>query len=408
MFTPAMLLAASLAVPHGDARLAPTPDTAPAAAAIEVRRPRHAVASASDAGLRSTELMRAETAIDEEIRRGAFPGAALAAGRYGHIVLEEGLGHVGLDPTDEPVDPDWTLYDLASLSKVVGTTSAVMLLWEDGRIDLDAPVSSYLPEFTGNGKEHVTIRHLLTHTSGLPDGADMGAPSADDALARALRVPLRRQPGASVEYSDVGFVVLFAAAERAAGEPLYRLLDRRLFGPLGMTSTTYVPGEGCERCVSTARGAASFRGKVHDPTARQLGGIAGNAGLFATVHDLARFAAMMANGGELGGVRVFRERTVREFTRRQAGAGTRAMGWDTPTGGDAGAAGSRISRSAFGHTGYTGTSLWIDPDRGTWVVLLANRTYDPRGANRIQALRRTVHDAVADAADQARYALSRD
>jgi CubicO group peptidase (beta-lactamase class C family) len=407
MFTPAMLLAASLAVPTSAHAAAPA-DTAPAATVAVVRRSRHRVTPAAEAGLSSTELLRAEQAVDEEIRRGAFPGAALAAGRHGRIVLEEGLGHAGFDPADEPVDPDWTLYDLASLSKVVGTTSAVMLLWEDGRLDLDAPVAAYLPEFTGDGKERVTIRQLLTHTSGLPDGADMGAPSADDALARALRVPLRRQPGASVEYSDVGFVVLFAAAERAAGEPLYRLLDRRLFGPLGMASTTYVPGEGCERCVSTARGAASFRGKVHDPTARQLGGIAGNAGLFATVHDLARFAAMLANGGELDGTRIFRERTVREFTRRQPGAGTRALGWDTPTGGDSGAAGSRISRSAFGHTGYTGTSVWIDPDRGTWVVLLANRTYDPRGANRIQALRRSVHDAVAAAADHGRYAVARD
>ncbi len=356
---------------------------------------RHPLSSADDVGLSGIGLSRAEQAVLDEISRGSFPGASLAVGRWGHVVLEEGLGRTGYGEGE--VDPDRTVYDLASLSKVVGTTTAVMLLVEDGKMSLDDPVQAYLPEFQGAGKDRVTIRHLLTHTSGLPAGADVYGGTPEEGLLRLLRVPLGHSPGMNVEYSDVGFVVLFAAAERAAGEPLYRLLDRRVFGPLGMTSTTYVMGEGCLRCAGTSRGrGVAYRGRVHDPISRRLGGIAGNAGLFSTAHDMARFAAMMANGGQLGDVRVLRAATIREFTRRLPGTGTRAMGWDTPGQPGTGAFGARGSDRSFGHTGFTGTSIWIDPERGTWVVLLANRTYED-GPNRMQALRRTVSDRVSDA-----------
>lgn len=358
------------------------------------RLPAHELSSAAAAGLSSTGLARAEEAVWEEINRGSFPGASLAVGRWGHVVLEQGMGRVGASGGE--VDPDRTVYDIASLSKVVGTTTAVMLLVEDGKMSLDDPVQAYLPEFMGINKNRVTIRHLLTHTSGLPAGADVYASTPEESLQRLLRVPLEHAPGMRVEYSDVGFVVLFAAAERAAGEPLYRLLDRRVFEPLGMLSTTYVMGEGCMRCAGTSRTRGdAYRGKVHDPISRRLGGIGGNAGLFSTAHDLARFAAMMANGGELDGRRILRSATVRTFTQRQPGTGTRALGWDTPGAPGTGASGSRVSDRSFGHTGFTGTSIWIDPDRGTWVVLLANRTYE-EGPNRMQALRRAVHDRVTD------------
>jgi CubicO group peptidase (beta-lactamase class C family) len=385
MYLPALL--GLLAFAHA----APTdPDPVPGAP----RTPRHELASASEAGLSSVALSRAEAAVWDEINRGSFPGASIAVGRWNHVVLEEGLGRTGYGEGE--VDPDRTVYDLASLSKVVGTTTAVMLLVEDGKMSLDDPVQAYLPEFMGIGKDRVTIRHLLTHTSGLPAGADVSGATPEDGLLRLMRVPLEHSPGMHVEYSDVGFVVLFAAAERAAGEPLYRLLDRRVFSRLGMNSTTYVMGEGCLRCAGTARDRGmAYRGRVHDPISRRLGGISGNAGLFSTAHDMARFAAMMANGGELNGVRVLRAATIRSFTQRQPGTGTRALGWDTPGAPGTGASGTRVSDRSFGHTGFTGTSIWIDPDRGTWVVLLANRTYED-GPNRMQALRRTVHDRVAD------------
>ncbi|HEX2209934.1 MAG TPA: serine hydrolase domain-containing protein [Longimicrobium sp.] len=356
--------------------------------------PAHELSSAAAAGLSATALTRAEEAVWDEINRGSFPGASLAVGRWGMVVLEQGMGRTGAGGGE--VDPDRTVYDIASLSKVVGTTTAVMLLVEDGRMSLDDPVQAYLPEFQGYNKDRVTIRHLLTHTSGLPAGSDGAGATPEESLLRLMRVPLGHAPGMHVEYSDVGFVVLFAAAERAAGEPLYRLLDRRVFEPLGMLSTPYVMGEGCLRCAGTSRSRGdAFRGKVHDPISRRLGGIGGNAGLFSTAHDLARFAAMMANGGELNGVRIFNRATVRTFTQRQPGTGTRALGWDTPGAPGTGAAGSRVSDRSFGHTGFTGTSIWIDPDRGTWVVLLANRTYEER-RNRMQSLRRTLHDRVTD------------
>ncbi len=386
MHLPALLgLAAIL---HG----APTDPTDPPGPR---RVPGHELSSAAEAGLSATALARAEEAVWDEINRGSFPGASLAVGRWGRVVLEEGMGRVG--SSGAQVDPDRTVYDLASLSKVVGTTTAVMLLVEDGKMSLDDPVQAYLPEFTGYNKDRVTIRHLLTHTSGLPAGSDAGGPTPEEALLRLMRVPLAHSPGMRVEYSDVGFIILFAAAERAAGEPLYRLLDRRVFEPLGMLSTTYVMGEGCLRCAGTSRTRGdAYRGRVHDPISRRLGGLSGNAGLFSTAHDMARFAAMMANGGQLEGVRILRQSTVRTFTQRQPGSGTRALGWDTPGAPGTGAAGSRVSERSFGHTGFTGTSIWIDPDRGTWVVLLANRTYE-EGRNRMQSLRRTLHDRVADA-----------
>lgn len=372
---------------------APSDSTEPRG--IPPRVPTHELSSAAAAGLSATALQRAEDAVLDEISRGSFPGASLAVGRWSAVVLEQGMGRVGAGGGE--VDPDRTVYDIASLSKVVGTTTAVMLLVEDGKMSLDDPVQAYLPEFTGVNKDRVTIRHLLTHTSGLPAGYDGAGPTPQESLLRMLRVPLEHAPGMQVEYSDVGFVVLFAAAERAAGEPLYRLLDRRVFEPLGMLSTTYVAGEGCLRCAGTSRQHGDlYRGRVHDPISRRLGGISGNAGLFSTAHDLARFAAMMANGGELNGVRVFQQGTVRTFTRRQPGTGTRALGWDTPGAPGTGASGTHVSDRSFGHTGFTGTSIWIDPERGTWVVLLANRTYED-GPNRMQALRRTVHDRVADA-----------
>jgi serine-type D-Ala-D-Ala carboxypeptidase len=362
--------------------------------------PSHPIDAPHVAGLGISELLRAELAVIAEVNRGAFPGAALAVGRWGQTVIEQGIGYLDWGLGAPSVDPDLTIYDLASLTKVVATTTAVMLLVEDGKMELDAPVSRYVPAFSGGARDRVTIRHLLAHNSGLPAGAGLPTHSPDMALGRAISVPLVRAPGAAVEYSDVGFIVLFAAAEQAAGEPIPNLLQRRVFGPLGMTSTSFYPGgPDCHRCAPTGqrRDGTVHRGVVHDPMAGALGGVAGNAGLFSTAHDLAHFAAMMASGGQLDGVRILSPATIVEFSRRQPGAGTRALGWDTPAANGAGAAGIKISPRAFGHTGFTGTSLWIDPDRGTWTVLLANRTHQPRASNQIQAVRRTVHDWVATA-----------
>ncbi len=360
--------------------------------------PSHWTAAPTDAGFTAAELERAMYVITDEVYRGGFPGAAVAVGRWNRTVMERGIGTLDRTLGSPAVDPDRTIYDLASLTKVVATTTAVMLLVEDGVMELNAPVSRYLPAFSGGGKERVTIRHLLTHTSGLPAGGNINADTPRESLERAIAIPLVRAPGARVEYSDIGFIVLWAAAEAAYGGSLEEMLRQRVYEPLGMWSTGFNPGEDCWQCAPT-EDRPGFRGIVHDPLARKLGGVAGNAGLFSTVHDLSRFAAMLVNGGELDGVRVLQKGTIDLFTMRQPGAETRALGWDTPDEKGEGAGGLRISRSAFGHTGFTGTSLWVDPERGTWTVLLSNRTYRPNGPNRMQALRREVNDLVATAID---------
>jgi CubicO group peptidase (beta-lactamase class C family) len=342
-------------------------------------------------------LEGALNAVRAEVKRGAFPGAALALGRGSRAEVVEGVGSTAWK--GETVDAERTVYDLASLTKVVSTTTAAMLLYEEGRLDLDAPVSRYLPEFTG--RDRVTIRHLLAHTAGFPAGATPRGATPEARLASIIATPLNREPGESPVYSDVGFVVLFAALERAAGEPVPALLERRVWKPLGMKATRYTPGEDCARCAPTYRLASgkSVAGIVHDPTARSLGGVAGNAGLFSTAADLSRYAAMLASGGALEGVRVLKTETIDTFAVRQDGARERALGWETPKSDGTGPVGRTMSGRAFGHTGFTGTSLWVDPAHQTWAVLLSNRVYDTSGPNRIQKLRRTVHAFVTEAAD---------
>jgi CubicO group peptidase (beta-lactamase class C family) len=208
-----------------------------------------------------------------------------------------------------------------------------------------------------------------------------------------------QQPEETVLYSDVGFIVLGRVVERAAGEPMDSLLQRRVWGPLGMNSTRFQPGRGCHQCAPTLtlEDGTPFAGETNDPLARQLGGETGNAGLFSTAHDVARYAAMLAGGGALDGVRVIQESTVHEFTQPQPGAGTRDLGFETfcREGTVPDQKGCRTPY-AFGHTGYTGTSLWVDPSRDIWVVLLSNRSYDPHASNDIQVVRRRLFDLATD------------
>jgi|DewCreStandDraft_1066081.scaffolds.fasta_scaffold04312_2 CubicO group peptidase (beta-lactamase class C family) len=362
--------------------------------AVPARDPDHEVVDPALVGVRRSALIEAELTLARAVHRGLLPGAALAVGRRDRVVIERGLGRLDGSFAAPVIDPDRTLFDLASLTKVVATTAGVMVLFEQGKLRLDDPVARYLPGFTGGGRERITVRQLLTHTAGLPEGRDLFGPPPF-AWAQLLSTEPVRPPGSTVRYSDVGFAILWKVLEAAAGESPYRLLDRYVFGPLGMRSTTFLPGAGCAFCAPTwwSHGGP-VAGVVHDPMARALGGVSGHAGLFATLHDIARFAAMMANDGELDGRRIFRRETVRLFTTPQPGCGTRALGWDTrpPDGG--GAVGVRMSPRAFGHTGFTGTSLWIDPETGLWVVLLSNRTLIGTASGQMQQLRRTVHDLI--------------
>jgi serine-type D-Ala-D-Ala carboxypeptidase len=309
----------------------------------------------------------------------AYPGGAVAAGVGGRIERVTAFGRIGWRTASPPVIADTTLYDVASLTKVMATTMAVLLLVQDGRIDLDDPVQRHLPDFEGRWKEAVTWRHLLTHTSGLPVGTVVRGSTPKERLRRLLRTRLGAPPGQLVAYSDLGYVAAWAAAERAAGEPLPELLARRVWRPLGMESTGFSPGRGCATCAPTLRlkTGEPFRGLPSDPLARELGGTAGNAGLFSTIGDVARFTAMVAAGGELDGVRILDPDLAHEMLVQQPGAGRRTLGWNAFCPDEEPDASRACERPlAVGHNGWTGTSIWLDPVDGYWVALLTNRSYE--------------------------------
>jgi CubicO group peptidase (beta-lactamase class C family) len=347
--------------------------------------------------LPDTALAEAEQMVKNRVAREWFPGAAVAMGNRVLVQRVAAFGKMTWDEDAPGVSADTTLFDLASLTKVVATTAAVMALVEDGRLTLDDPVRRWMPQFSGGNKDSVTVRHLLTHTAGVRAGAsDIASEVPGDVRRYLVARPLALEPGKDVLYSDIGFVILWIAAQRAAGEPLPGYLKRRVWGPLGMASTRMGVETPCARCAPTLQledPIQPYTGGSYDEVARRMDGVAGNAGAFSTARDLSRFAAMIANEGRLGNVRVFQKRTVRDFTRPQPGAGTRALGWEVycregkvPDHAECGEV------YAFGHTGATGTSIWIDPVGRSWVVLLTNRTYLPRVDDvDMQAFRRRVY-----------------
>ena len=341
--------------------------------------------------------------LNRGVAAGGFPGAAVVVGRRGAAVYERGFGHLGWSDDSPAVDPKRTVYDLASLTKVVATTTAIMLLHDEGKLRLDDRVSRWLPGFSGGWKDQVTLHDLLTHRSGLPAGRDLWriAWSPEEARRAVLETPLVAYPGERFIYSDLGADLLAFVAEAASGETLDRFVARKVFAPLGMTETWFrVPAEVRARTAPTATTSIrgySLQGEVHDENAFALGQVAGHAGLFSTAADLSVFAQMMLDGGVYNGVRIISDSTVKRFTARAAGS--RALGWDTCSG--HGGCGRYLSSTAYGHTGFTGTSLWIDPERQLFVVLLTNRVY----ASRARRPERVISDVRADLADAAAWAV---
>jgi CubicO group peptidase (beta-lactamase class C family) len=357
-------------------------------------------------GFDKLRLAAAVAYLRTEVDSGAFPGAVLAVGRHGRLALVAPVGSYSMTDT-RPVEAR-TIYDLASLTKVVGLTSACMLLVDEGKLALDAPVQRYLPAFRGSGKDSVTVRELLTHSSGLPDWRPLyrEAPTRAAALALVDTTPLIQPPGAVYFYSDLGAIVLMQVVEAVAGEPLDRFLATRLFGPLGMPATRYLPPPRWRHLIAPTEKDTTFRGRflvgeVHDANAGRLEGVSGHAGLFSNALDLSRFAAMLLNGGAWDNVQLIRSETVAEFTRRQdiPVGSSRALGWDTPTEPrtSISSAGLGLSPRAFGHTGFTGTSLWMDPERDLFVILLTNRVNARRVTSAIRHVRSHVADLVVDA-----------
>jgi CubicO group peptidase (beta-lactamase class C family) len=272
-----------------------------------------------------------------------------------------------------------------------------MILWDEGRLRLDAPVSRYLPEFRGEGRDRVTVEHLLTHRSGLPAAPALGGAATPDGARRAiLTTPVTREPGARGTYSDAGPAILALVVEAIAREPIDRFVERRVFRPLGMRHTSFRPS--ASHLAHTAPTSLTLPpGVVHDGNARRLGGVAGHAGLFATADDLARLALALLNGGAAGHVRIASDSAVDRFTRRSAG--WRALGWDTCAGGAS--CGQRMGERAFGHTGFTGTSMWIDPERELFVIVLTNHVLPSQSPVPTAILA----DVRADVADVATIAM---
>jgi CubicO group peptidase (beta-lactamase class C family) len=355
----------------------------------------------------------------------AFPACSLAITLRGELIAHYALGRFTYDPASPPAATD-SIFDLASVTKAVGTTTMAMILYERGLLDLEAPVTAIIPEFGGDDprRRDVTLRMLLAHASGLPayEKLFLGAKTRDALLTAAVTTNLTADPGTRAEYSDIGFIILGVALERLADEPLDTFCQREIFGPLGMSHTTFNPPKtwkdkiiptvdecGTETCgtdtlvrqppKSPAPAPASkFRGRiiqgeVQDENASVLGGVAGHAGLFAPCEDVAVFAHALLSGGRP----ILRPDTIELFTRRESSPqGTsRALGWDTPS--NPSQSGKYFGPRSYGHLGYTGTSLWIDPDRQLSITLLTNRTW-PDGQNQaIKQVRPAFHDAIIDA-----------
>jgi len=344
--------------------------------------------------------------LDQAVADGAFPGGVLAVGLNGQLVVHP-FGKLERDGEAYDADED-SMYDVASLTKPIVTTTAVMLLAQQGRLDLNRSVENYLPGFAAAAKSdpnsawraRVTPRMLLLHDAGLPDHRDFykEARGHDAILARVLAEPLVREPGTQIVYSDLGFILLGEIIERLTGESLDVFAKREIFHTLGMDRSMFNPPRKLREDIAPTEMDSAFRkrlvwGEVHDENAWAMGGIAGHAGLFSTAQDVAAFAQMILNGGIYGHERVLARSTIQQFTARQTvGTSARTLGWDVPE--EPSSSGRYFSARSFGHTGFTGTSLWIDPERKLFVVLLTNRVNPTRANEKIRQVRPALHDAI--------------
>jgi CubicO group peptidase (beta-lactamase class C family) len=368
-------------------------------AAASGAEPEHATPAAAGLPRPDSAIARSmRQVLDRALRDSAFPGAIAVVGTRSRVIAEYAVGH--LDWAPSPVPDDHTLWDLASLTKVIGLTSGVMQLVDQGRIDVDAPVQRYLPAWMGRNKNLVTIRHLLTHTSGLPaDKSYDQITHSPDSIAKLLfSTPLDTLPGVRMVYSDIGAYMLGRVLEKVTGQTLDAYLRDHVFSVAGMNETMYNPPASLlSRIAPTEvdpnRGGL-VHGKVHDERAYWLGGVSAHAGLFSSAHDLAHFAQMYLNNGVIDGTRVLPAREIAMFTEKIQVA-DRALGWQKPNGSNS--AGHLMSPKAFGHTGFTGTSIWIDPPNDVFIILLTNRVNPTRNNNKIGRVRVALADSVMSA-----------
>jgi CubicO group peptidase (beta-lactamase class C family) len=368
--------------------------------------PSQAVANAPSAAER---FASPRAVLEQAIAQRAFPGAAYGILHRGDIAALDAAGRFTYDPASPLVVPE-TVFDLASVTKVVATTAAAMLLVDRGQLDLDARLGDIVPGFVigmehGSGKERVTLHMLLAHTAGLPAYETLFRTcSTPDALLRAtLQLKLEAQPGTRTEYSDFGFILLGKVIEILSGQHLDTFCAREIFVPLGLTTARFRPPEEARSSIPPTEDDPSFRhrviqGKVQDENCFVLGGVAGHAGLFANVQDLLHFAqCLLSEGRTREGQQLFRPETVALFATRQTtpDGKSRALGWDVPT--EPSSSGRYFGPRSIGHLGYSGCSLWIDPDQELAVALLTNRTWPDRSNNAIKQIRPAFHDAVVEA-----------
>ncbi|RLE55075.1 MAG: penicillin-binding protein [Candidatus Methanomethylicota archaeon] len=334
------------------------------------------------------------------IESGAFPGAVLLIAKDGYVVYHKAFGFSMLIPDRQVMRLD-TIFDLASITKSVVAAASTMILVERGLLRIDDPVCKFLPDFTGDGKDEVTIKHLLTHTSGLPAWKPFytEASSREEIFNLALRTPLEQKPGEAVVYSDVGFIILTKIIEELCEARIDEFASKEIFMPLGMKDTMYnPPAELKERIAATEY--CKFRekviwGEVHDENAWRMSGVSGHAGLFSTASDLAVFAQMMLNLGAYGEVRILSPRSVKLMTMSHTSnlGEARGLGWDVKSG--KASCGDLFSDKSFGHTGFTGTSLWVDPEAQMFVIFLTNRVHPTRENTAIIDVRPRLHNVIA-------------
>ncbi|HZR56149.1 MAG TPA: serine hydrolase domain-containing protein [Terriglobales bacterium] len=355
----------------------------------------------------ATIFARAFEILSQAIAACAFPGASLAITHNDRLIALKAFGRFTYE-SDSPEVTTTTIFDLASVSKVVATTSMAMILYERGLLDLETPIAAIVPEFTEIGqakdsrRDNVTIHMLLAHSSGLPayEKLFLRTRTKEELFNAAFAVPLVANPGSKAEYSDIGFIVLGVVLERIADETISQFCQREIFGPLGMSHTGFNPPSGWKLSIAPTANDQTFRhrtiqGEVNDENASVLGGVAGHAGIFSSAENMARFANVLVQGGGP----LVRPETLAVFTRRElAPEGTsRALGWDTLS--QPSQSGKYFSPNSYGHLGYTGTSLWIDPERKLSVTLLTNRTWPVSNNQAIKQVRPRFHDAVIESID---------
>ncbi|MCX7918323.1 MAG: serine hydrolase [bacterium] len=352
-------------------------------------------------GISLSVLTTVDTAIETSIANNEVRGAVLLVARKGKLVYKKAYGNRMVKPRIEKMTVD-TIFDMASLTKPTATASGIMLLVQDGKLNINDKVSTYIPEFAQNGKENVTILHLLTHTSGLkPGGAYFNKQLGYDGIIRDIAsMSTSYSPGTKYVYSDLGYIILGEIIRRVSGKPEHIFVAERIFNPLNMKDTGYLPPKyKWSRCAPTEfRFGKLLRGQVHDPTAWEMGGVAGHAGLFSTVDDMVIFCQMLLNGGEYHGVRIFTPESVRLMTTNQSPTPTRAwgLGWGIIARDTGQEPMLSFPKQGFGHIGWTGTAVRADLNTQTFIVLLCNRIH-PDGKGNINPLLRQVCNIVGAA-----------